>query len=399
MSASLAVGSVTAAAQSTPPSTTVRVHVTDSSRTPVVGAEVSIVRGLTTVLARGITDDRGNQSLTVPRSGADAHLVVRKIGYTRVDRFFSDSSVAAIDVRLNRAVRELETVKVTAEEDLRRKSYFIDAEAIEKSERPIVDALDVVLKLRPDMIYGRRGSPDLIGQHVDMRGVYIPHQTAASTRNLATASSAFKAQQYGYCGGLSNVWVNGERVHFVAGNATAEARLVGSATAMQTGIATVLASIKPEHIAEMQYHSCEEVIADAPPGSTNALFVTLKPGIKFAPGVGSFLAASSPRVVAANDVPARGPRIIGVFDDSTGDVVADAEVVDVVSGTFMKTSTTGTATLGFLSPGATEVRVQKPGYESQTLAIAGDTAAITVVLAHLKSSVRFPRRHTNGREH
>src|SRR5262249_55487491 len=144
---------------------TVRVHVADSSGVPIVGAEVSVMRGLTVVLARGTTDARGDGALVIPRAGADNELVVRKIGYLRVDRFFNDSSAASFDIRMARAVRALDTIKVSAEEDVRRKSYFIDAEGIEKSERPIVDALDVVTKLRPDMIWGRRGQPDRIGLH------------------------------------------------------------------------------------------------------------------------------------------------------------------------------------------------------------------------------------------
>jgi hypothetical protein len=70
---------------------------------------------------------------------------------------------------------------------------------------------------------------------------------------------------------------------------------------------------------------------------------------------------------------------------TTGQVIEGAEVVDVSNGTFMRTSATGTATLGFLSAGATEIRIQKPGYESLTMAIPRDTASLTVVLTPQKS--------------
>jgi hypothetical protein len=364
-------------------SVAIRVHVADSTGAPVAGADVAIVRNLTNVVARGTTDDRGNQVLSVPRIGADNNLVVRKIGFVRADRFFADTGAATtFDIRLARAVHALETVKVTADEDLRRKSYFIDAEGIETSPRPVVDALDVVTKLRPDMIWGRRGEPDRIGQHGTKSG--LRRVGPPSPRQIAASASAF-----GYCPPVQNVWVNGERQRLIATNATAVARLSGNATLINSLIATVLASIKPEHIQEIEYHPCTDVIADAPPQSTNAIFVTLKPGVGYDPGNGSFVASSVASSVASARASAasapRTARLIGVFDEATGQVVSDAEVVDVTSGAFMRTSTTGTATLGFLSPGATEVRVQKAGYEPQIIAVSSDTTAVTVVLTPQKS--------------
>lgn len=362
------------------PSVTVRIRVADSSGAPVAGADVSVVRDLTTVLARGTTDARGEQVLTIPRSGADNNLVVRKIGYTRVDRFFNDSAATAFDVRLTRTVRALDTVKVAAEEDVRRKSYFIDAEAIEHANRPVVDALDIVTKLRPDMIWSRRGQPDRIGLHGDVRG----YRSGAPSARQTAASAA----RFGYCPPVQDVWVNGERQRLLAVNPVAVRRLTGDATLINPLIATVLASIKPEHIAEVEYHPCTDVIADAPPRSTNAIFVTLKPGVGFDPGVGSFVApAGSKAAGPAAPAAVRAARLIGVFDETTGDVVQNAEIVDVASGSFMKTSTTGTATLAFLSPGAKEIRVQKPGYETVTLPLStspSDTTSLTIVLTPVK---------------
>ena len=360
------------------PSVTVHVRVADSSGAPVAGAEVSIVRGLTTVLARGTTDAQGEQSLTIPRIGTDNNLVVRKIGFARADRFFNDSLATSFDIRLARTVHALDTVKVAAEQDVRRKSYFIDAEAIEKSPRPVVDALDIVTKLRPDMIWGRRGEPDRIDQHVNSYGF---RSGAPSARRIAA-----KAAQFGYCPPVQNVWVNGQRQRLIASNPGASLRLTGDATLISPLIATVLASVKPEHIQEIEYHPCTDVIAGAPPGATNAIFVTLKPGIGFDPGNGSFLAAAASAIAAA-PVASHTARLIGVFDEVTGEVVPGAEIVDVASGSFMRTSTTGTATLAFLSAGAKEIRIQKAGYEPLTLPVSmspSDTAAVTVVLTPQK---------------
>ncbi len=89
--------------------------------------------------------------------------------------------------------------------------------------------------------------------------------------------------------------------------------------------------------------------------------------------------------------PAAKPHLIGVFDSTTGQVIEGAEVVDVVNGTFMRTSATGTATLAFLSAGAKEIRIQKPGYETLTMAVPADTASLTVVLTPQPAK---PPRHT-----
>ena len=105
---------------------------TDSLGAAVSGAEVSIVDGLAVMLARGQTDERGALALTIPRTGDDHELVVRRIGYRRADVFFNDTNPNVVfDVRLRRLIATLDTVRVTAAEDVRRKSYFIDAEAIE----------------------------------------------------------------------------------------------------------------------------------------------------------------------------------------------------------------------------------------------------------------------------
>jgi len=357
------------------PTATVHVHVTDSVGAPVAGAEVSIVHDLTAVLARGSTNDRGDETLVIPREAGEKDLVVRKIGFVRVDRFFTEPPQSQLTVRLLRVVQSLSAVKVTADEDARRKSYFIDAEGIEKSNRTIVDALDVVTKLRPDMIWGRSGPPDRIGLHGDSRGY---RASAPSARQTAAQGA-----KYGYCPPVQDIWVNGDHQRLIQVNPVATRRLTGDAVLIGPVISTVLASIKPEHVQEIEYHPCTDAIEGTPVHSTNAIFVTLKSGIGFDPVVGSYLALSP----SFAELPhaAIMPRLIGVFDQTTGQVIEGAEVVDVASGTFMRTSATGTATLAFLSAGAKEIRIRKDGYEPLTMAVPQDTASLTVVLAPQKA--------------
>jgi hypothetical protein len=54
-----------------------------------------------------------------------------------------------------------------------------------------------------------------------------------------------------------------------------------------------LYEIEPEHIAEMRFRDCfDTTVPDV--GGMNALFVVLKPGVVYEPGVGSFVAPKWP---------------------------------------------------------------------------------------------------------
>ena len=362
-----------------PGSATVRTRVTDSLGTPVSGAEVSVVDGLSVVLARGVTDERGVLTLAIQRSGTDHELVVRRIGFHRSDLFFNDTTPSlTFDVRLRRLVATLDTVRVTADEDVRRKSYFIDAEAIEQANRPIVDALDVVMKLRPDMVWSRTGKPDRIGQHGSTFG----------RGSIPSARSAMQqAAKWGNCPPVQDVWVNGSRIRLIPIDPLAVRRRQGDAAAINPTIATVLASIRPEHIAEMEYHPCTEHADDLPTRASNAIFVTLKPGVGYVPGTGSYvLATADPGVLHAD--PSLPLRILGVYDVDTGEPVADARVVDLATGTFARTTQTGTVSLAFMPAGNWRLGILKAGYDSLTMPIAispRDSNPVTVVLAHRKA--------------
>jgi Carboxypeptidase regulatory-like domain len=77
-------------------------------------------------------------------------------------------------------------------------------------------------------------------------------------------------------------------------------------------------------------------------------------------------------------------RILGVFDEQTGEPIAGAEVSDVRAGVSALTTSTGTVALSFLPEGISFVRIRKVGYAAQTFPVmvsVTDTASITVVLA------------------
>jgi hypothetical protein len=163
----------------------------------------------------------------------------------------------------------------------------------------------------------------------------------------------------------------------------------------------VLSTIHPEHIEEMNYAGCNDFTVDAT-RARNAVFVTLKPGVAFEPGRGSFVVdaksytaseygvAPMESTPAPSIVPAPAPslapyraRLLGVFDALTGDAVVGADVVDVATGTFASTTSTGTVSLAFLPEGSSTIRIRKPGYAEVSMDVSispRDTVPLTIVI-------------------
>ena len=253
--------------------TFLRFLVVDSLGTPIQGAEVTALRGLATTLGSVITDVDGRRAMSIPREdNRDYELSIRRLGYLKGTHFFRPTSdTMDVTIKLRPAPQMLEAVVVTPEEDLKRKRFYIDADAIAASDRPIRTGLDVVTKLRPDMIKPPGA------------GIYTS------------------------CG-LWYIWINGKRIVFPPVNpalaqttrinraAVARTRQrsnsalsVSGASAINLSVQSVLHSIKPEHIEEMKYVDCwdtELKMARAQGG----LFVVLKEGIGFRSGRGSYVA-------------------------------------------------------------------------------------------------------------
>lgn len=255
-----------AAAQST--TRPLAVHVRDESGMPVPGAEVTLLDSASHAVRRGMTDLAGHTVLRVP-TGRALRLRVQRLGYRPGERTLDISAgrdTAAAIIVLQRVAQSLDTVRVTAEESLRRRVYHIDSTAIAASTRTLFDAWDVITKLRPDIAYGR-----------------------------------------GPCGGVQDIWINGQWIppELVSPNELAIERLRTSTPSPATPhlnalrgpmrgramVVSLLSLIKPEDIAEMTYHDpCSPPMAQV--HTDAALFIVLKPGLGFDPGRGVYRVAA-----------------------------------------------------------------------------------------------------------
>jgi len=100
------------------------------------------------------------------------------------------------------------------------------------------------------------------------------------------------------------------------------------------------------------------------------------------------LVAASAGLAAQRDtshvvLPKYRARILGAYDETSGEPVAAARVLDISTGMSAETSLSGAVALFFLPDGGGLVRIQKIGYEPQTLPVAispRDTSPITIIM-------------------
>jgi hypothetical protein len=245
----------TAAAQS-PQHAYLRISARDSTNVPIAGADFTVTRGLHDVIAQGTTDDNGLGFAKFDvKDSLDLQVTMRKIGFARTDHFFEagprDTAVVML-VAARSAANTIGAVKITAKRTIDYTSYEINADDIAASNQNLMDGFDVVKKMRPDMLSSHGG---------------------CST-------------------GVRNVWVNGKRIIYPlpANTIAAQRARVGvSPRARFTYAAvSVLTDIAPEHIEEMTYKDCFDH-SMAVVGSRDALFIVLKPGVVYQPGVGSYV--------------------------------------------------------------------------------------------------------------
>jgi hypothetical protein len=336
----------------------------------VSGADVSVVLGVNNARATGVTDDRGRVTLRLssPAPNADYQLVVRKIGYERADRFFRVTRDSlSFDIPLRRVAQELAPVVVTAEQDLKRKSYHVGEDDIASSTEVLLDATDILAKMRPDMICGRSCSPTATTAAITRNPVRKCPTLTFMRPQRATCPTTDEPPSY-----ATNVWVNGRRIRLAIPDAMAVARQHGVLAGLSQASMTVLSQIKPEHIAEMTYVDEWDTTIDKL-GAQGGLFVVLKPGVAYEPGRESYVLPSDPSPAKEAAAPAQLPdyrlRLLGVYDRDTGDPIEGAWVIDMTTGTKARTTSTGTVSLAFLPEGGTPLRITKDGYDDLSIAV------------------------------
>jgi len=259
----LALAAVTAGAQATDvrsaPSL-VRVTVADSAGVPVAGAEVLLLRGLKDVIAAAHTDAAGEHAFIVNLDSTDYSILARQNGYARGDRFFA-ALRKTVDVVVTLHTAEVEPTELSSAERLRHRSYHIEADEITASDARLESALDVVVRLRPDIVTSRSGTWG-------------------------------GGSRFG-CPTIQSFWVNDHRYvsEFTSPSLNIAVRAAGPgnrAARLGAGNMTLLSEIAPEHIEAIDYRDCLDS-TEGRFGTTNALFITLKDGVGYRPGRGTFV--------------------------------------------------------------------------------------------------------------
>lgn len=333
----------------------------DSTQAPVSGVDIILRKGLREVVAEKLTDNEGRVVFHLVDSPPTLEVAARKLGYTQASQYLalSQTDSANVLLRIGKIVRTLDTVRVTAAMTTRQARLSIDAEAIAESPRQVLDGIDVVGKLRPDMVYG------LGGRMV--------------------------------CPPAANIWVNGVRIRGTTGTFLAQEKRrelrqpkfhpPPPVAAFGEDVVAVLSTIKAEHIESMSMHDCMDSSTGAV-GSSGAIFVVLKPGIAYKYGLGSIVVGMQRRDSAAKEVvvwpdQSHIARLIGLFDAATGEPVVGATVRDDATGRFATSSETGTVSLGFVQGTEVTLTIAKTGYASDTMVVKvgpKDTVPITVLM-------------------
>ena len=313
----------------------VRVAVADTLGLPVPGMTVRLLRD-STVVRSGRTAADGSYRFVVDSAYTGLELAVQKVGYVNTRRRVVPVGGSTIDVSVlvTPIATILDSVHINAHRTAEAIVPVIDADEIAQSGRNLTGLFALIAKLRPRFGY---------------------------VANRMAARPCLESQTRYY---INEQWVN---------------------PAQFDGLSDF-----PAHQVEfIQFVDCfDRSIENADHPGARHVYVTLKPGTHYAPGKGVWVdslpmrdagkMADSGKALRV----ARG-KLIGVYDEVSGDPLEGVEIKDLSNGMAVQTSVTGTASLFFTRTDVTMLGLSKLGYRPMTMTIGdpwADTIPITVTM-------------------
>jgi len=327
-----------------------RVVIVDSAAKPVRDADVELRGGTGTMTTALRTDSLGSARFSSTARAAAQEIVVQRIGYFATRRRVPPAAVGEIEIGLARIAITLDTVRSAGRSVQRGAQPAITAAEIDSTRKGVFDVLDVLRKLRPELM-------DAIA--TDLRARCFPDRIHGALR----------------------FYVNEQYV-------PRDALLV-------------LHDVKSEAIAEVRYVRCfdRSIAKDDYPGAGH-LYITLRGGYAFNLKRGAFKRDSLVPAAAVTDTTllvATSPRIVGVYDERTGIPIEGARITDLVGGASALTTRTGTVALAFVDTNGTMLKIDRIGYVPLVLAVTNRPADPPLTLTLTPRGAASPRlTHARG---
>jgi len=233
------------------------VRVVGPDSVPLSDVNVAISRSDVGAIMVGRTDTNGSYTFSLRVTSTVYAVLARRPGFSQAEArlTFGSSDTVRVGLLLKPAnPTELAGVRIEA----RPSNYVLSSRQIAASGRPVRDAFEALRKLRPSMLYDK----DRCKTEV-----------------------------------VENVWINGERVLFMASNAitlppaTLAERRARRIPRQPVAVDSILASVRAEHLEEIRLVNCWDTSLPGV-GAKNALYVALQPGVDWDWKRGSFVADS-----------------------------------------------------------------------------------------------------------
>jgi hypothetical protein len=241
--------------------------VVDTARHPVSGAVIAVLLAGRSASEATTSNAQGHARVATGASvGRSYEFSIRSIGFAPASGrgTFQSGDTVRLTIVLHRAPIQLDTVTTSAR--VRGPRYRITGAEM---ARLVPDANNVYDALR-------KTQPEMLGDILRL------------------------------CGYVRNLWVNGRWMVLAPWDSlvplytTTSTRMDGSGRpalhvlgiASHAAESLPLGSLRPEHVVEIRYANCRERSTLGPRGS-NALFVTLRPGVGYEVRRGTFIADSA----------------------------------------------------------------------------------------------------------